>query len=376
MIQALVIGGGPAGAGLAARLARAGRDVVLVEREGGPVDKVCGEFLSREAGLYLASLGLDLAALGAVPIEAVRLVARSGHVATVRLPFVATSLSRRVLDEALLGRAAAAGSKVRRGVRVERLIRTQAGWAAHLGDGSSIEAQAAFLATGKHDLNGHKRTAGRQNDLVAFKLHWQLAARQAAELGRYVELVMFDGGYAGLQPVEDGRANLCLVVRRQSLLAHEGRWDRLLVALRAQSAHLHARLTDGTACWPRPLALTAIPYGYVRRYSDGLWYVGDQAAVIPSFSGDGISIALHSADLAAAAYLDGRDANAYQQRLARDVNVQMLLATLLSQGLVRRPAQAVLGAAARLWPGLMSSVAFHTRVSDAALSHGALGRPT
>ena len=44
------------------------------------------------------------------------------------------------------------------------------------------------------------------------------------------------------------------------------------------------------------------------------------------------------------------------------------LASLLSHGLVRRPAQVALGAAARLWPGLMSSVAFHTRVSDAALS--------
>jgi len=376
MTQALVIGGGPAGAGLATRLARAGRDVVLVEREAGPVDKVCGEFLSREAGLYLASLGLDLSALGAVSIEAVRLVARSGHVATVRLPFVATSLSRRILDEALLGRAAAAGATIRRGVRVDGLARTQAGWAARLADGSSLEAKAAFLATGKHDLRGHKRPAGRQNDLVAFKLHWQLAARQAAELGSCVELLMFDGGYAGLQRIENGKANLCLVVRRDTLRSHGQRWDRLLVALRAESAHLNARLMDGVPCWPRPLALTAIPYGYVRRHSDGLWCLGDQAAVIPSFSGDGISIALHSAELAATTYLEGRDADAYQQRLARDVRVQMLLATLLSQGLVRRPAQAMLGAAARLWPGLMSSVAFHTRVSDAALSHRVLSSQT
>lgn len=376
MTQALIVGGGPAGAGLATRLARAGHDVVLVEREAGPADKVCGEFLSREAGLYLASLGLDLSALGAVSIDGVRLVARSGHVAEVQLPFVATSLSRRVLDEALLGRAAAAGAMIRRGVRVDGLTRTKAGWAAQLADGSAIEAEAAFLATGKHDLRGHKRPAGRQNDLVAFKLHWQLTARQAEELGRYVELVMFDGGYAGLQRIEDGKANLCLVVRLQALRAHGQRWDRLLVALRTQSAHLHARLTDAMPCWPRPLALTVIPYGYVRSHSDGLWYLGDQAAVIPSFSGDGISIALHSAELAAATYLEGKDADAYQQTLARDVRAQMLLATLLSQGLVRRPAQAMLGAAARLWPGLMSSVAFHTRVADAALSHRVLWSQT
>ncbi len=96
-----------------------------------------------------------------------------------------------------------------------------------------------------------------------------------------------------------------------------------------------------------------IPYGHVRRRSDGIWRLGDQAAVIASFSGDGISIALHSAELAAATYLEGGDADAYQRRLSRDVTGQVLLATALSHALVRRPAQAALGAAAR--PALSSS---------------------
>lgn len=367
MTGAVVIGGGPAGAALATRLALAGLEVVLVEREPGPVDKVCGEFLSCEAGLYLASLGLDLPALGAVPLDAVRLCER-GRVTAVALPFAASSLSRRVLDEALLARAASAGAMIRRGAKVKELARARAGWAARLEDGTLIHAGAAFLATGKHDLRGHKRPRGLQDDLVAFKLHWRLAPRQAAELERHVELVLFKGGYAGLQPVEGGRANLCLLVRRRRLLALGQRWDSLLAAMRAESPHLDARLAGAEACWARPLALSAIPYGHVRRRSDGIWRLGDQAAVIPSFSGDGMSIALHSAELAAATYLEGGDAGVYQQRLSRDVTGQVLLATVLSHGLVRRPAQAALGAAARLWPHLMSTVAFHTRVSDAALS--------
>ncbi|HSO32744.1 MAG TPA: FAD-dependent monooxygenase [Labilithrix sp.] len=363
----LVIGGGPAGAALATRLAGAGREVVLLERELGPTDKVCGEFLSREAALYLTSLGLDLRALGAVPIDAVRLCERD-HVATVRLPFAAHSLSRRVLDEALLERAAARGARVLRGAKVNELSRTEDGWRARLDDGTSIEGGAAFLATGKHDLRSHKRPPGLQNDLVAFKLHWRLAPKQTNELDRHVELVLFEGGYAGLQPVEGGHANLCLVVRR-TRLARLGRgWDKLLAAMRAESPHLDARLAGGEPCWAKPLALSAIPYGYVRHHADGPWRLGDQAAVIPSFSGDGMSIALHSAELAATTYLEGGDADAYQRRLARDVSGQVRLATLLSHGLVRRPAQVALGAAARVWPGLMSSVAFHTRVSDAALS--------
>jgi flavin-dependent dehydrogenase len=108
----------------------------------------------------------------------------------------------------------------------------------------------------------------------------------------------------------------------------------------------------------------------VQRRADApdLWRLGDQAAVIPSFSGDGMSIALHSAELAASMYLDGSSADDYQRTLSRDVRGQVLLATALSQGLVRRAGQIALDAAARLWPGLVSSVAFHTRVSEAALS--------
>jgi flavin-dependent dehydrogenase len=137
--------------------------------------------------------------------------------------------------------------------------------------------------------------------------------------------------------------------------------------MRAESPHLDRRLEGAEPCWKRPLALSAIPYGSVRRRADGLWRLGDQAAVIPSFSGDGMSIALHSAELAAATYLAGDDAEAYQRWLARDVTGQVLLATLLSHGLVRRMGQAALGRVARLAPGLMSTVAFYTRVSDAAV---------
>ena len=60
----IVVGGGPAGSSLAIRLAQAGLSVSLIEREAGPHDKVCGEFLSFEAVGYLKGVGLDPTALG------------------------------------------------------------------------------------------------------------------------------------------------------------------------------------------------------------------------------------------------------------------------------------------------------------------------
>jgi flavin-dependent dehydrogenase len=289
-------------------------------------------------------------------------------VTRVELPFAAWSLSRRALDEALIGRAAAAGATIQRGASVVELARRSEGYRARLDDGATVSARTAFLATGKHDLRGWKRPPGLQNDLLAFKIYFELARAQQAELGRHVELILFEGGYAGLQPVEGGRANLCLVVRRARFAALGRRWENLLAAMRAGSPHLDRRLSGARPTWTRPLALAAIPYGHVLRGTSGPFRLGDQAAVIPSFSGDGMSLALHSAELAVTSYLAGDGANAFQKRLARDVHAQVLLATGLSHGLVRRPTQLALCAVARRFPALVAAVAARTRISDAALA--------
>src|ERR1700709_1090896 len=89
--EIVIIGGGPAGAGLAIELSRAGRDVLLVEREAGPHDKVCGEFLSHEALVSLDALGIDAEALGAVPISKLSLAAGEREV-NITLPFPAPRL--------------------------------------------------------------------------------------------------------------------------------------------------------------------------------------------------------------------------------------------------------------------------------------------
>jgi flavin-dependent dehydrogenase len=360
-MPALVIGGGVAGAAVAAHLAEAGRAVLLVERRDGPHDKVCGEFISGEAALYLDDLGVDLAALGAVRMRVVRLAA-GRRVVTVPLPFPAFSLSRRILDEAVLRAAIERGAEVRRGRGVRALTRRAAGWVAQLDDGEAIAADDVFLATGKHDLRGWKRPPGAQNDLVAFKLHWRLEREEVASLGAGVELVLFPGGYAGLELVEGGAANLCLVVRQRQLAALGQRWDALLAALRAASPHLDRRLAGSLACWSRPLAIASIPYGYVATTGRGPWLLGDQAAVIPSFSGDGIAIALHSARLAADIHLAGGTAGEFQRQLAHDVAGQVRRATFMSRALVHPAGRVVAAAAARIVPEIVAGIARTTRI--------------
>ena len=86
MRESLVIGGGLAGAMVGVRLAAAGRDVLLIEKERGAHHKVCGEFLSPEAVAYLRQAGVDPLRLGATPVSKLR-VSSKARVVETELPF-------------------------------------------------------------------------------------------------------------------------------------------------------------------------------------------------------------------------------------------------------------------------------------------------
>ena len=366
MQEVLVLGGGVAGCAASISLARKGRSVTLIEREPTPRHKVCGEFLSAEALEDLHALGIDVVSLGAVPIDYVRLAA-ARRAAEAPLPFPAASLTRKALDTALIAEAIAAGVRVERGRSVQALNRTTAGaWRATLEDGTTFEAPTAFLATGKHDLRGHTRPEDPQR-WVAFKMYFRLTPTQAAELGRASELMLYPGGYGGIQPVEGGIANFCCVVQQRPLARAGHRWENFLAKMQHDCPHLAMRLAGAQPLLPRPIAISHIPYGYIRRTTeDGLYCIGDQAAVIPSFTGDGISIALHTARCAAAACLAAEPAPLFQAELRSALRAQMRLAELAADGLNNSLARAVLPFCLSVWPGVMRVTARLTRVAQHA----------
>ena len=364
--EVLILGGGVAGCAASIALARRGRSVTLIEREPAPRHKVCGEFLSGEALEDLHALGIDMASLGAVPIDHVRLAA-AGRAAEAPLPFPAASLTRKALDTALIAEAIAAGVRVERGRSVQALDRTTTGiWQATLDDGATYEAATVFHATGKHDLRGHARPADPQR-WVAFKMYFRLAPAQAAELARASELMLYPGGYGGIQPVEGGIANLCCVVQQRYLARVGHRWESFLAKMQQDCPHLAMRLAGAEPLLAKPITIAHIPYGYIRRTSEnGLYCIGDQAAVIPSFTGDGISIALHTARCAIAAYLAAEPAPLFQAKLRSALLSQMRLAEFAADGLNNSFARAVLPFCLRVWPGVMRVTARLTRVAQQA----------
>jgi flavin-dependent dehydrogenase len=370
--EIVIVGGGLAGASAACILARAGRPALLLERDPEPRHKVCGEFLSIEAQTYLVHLGIDLDRLGASRVSGLRLFHR-GHESEVALPFVARGLSRKVLDEALLQQAISLGARVSRGAAAKSISAEGSITRIDAGILGEIHAGTILLATGKHDLRGAKRpTTGSMNDLIGFKAHYRLSEGQHAALVGFIEVILFTGGYAGLQMIEQGIANLCLVVTRQRFEEAGKSWDNLIGRISGQCPHLADRLQEAVMLPEKPLAIFQIPYGFLHRPNptepQGLFRLGDQAGVIPSFTGEGMSMALHSGCLAASIYLQhGRASSVFHHRMRQDIRHQVRLAFILNKVARQGIGQKVLFHLCRTWPSLMRHVASVTRVQETSM---------
>lgn len=359
LIPALILGGGPAGASAAIRLASAGMPHLLIERSRETGDAICGGFLSWRTLESLASLGIESEALGPARVTSVRLFA-GNRVAETRLPRPAHGVSRRHLDTLMLARAAEAGAAIERGVTVKETTSR----AARLQDGMMLEADALFLASGKHDVRGLARPEAARGDDPTLGLRVRLGPAPVLDrlIGEGIELHLFDRGYAGIVMQEDGTANLCIAVHR-SRLTEAGDPEKLLTALGMESPRLAERLAfRGSGAID---AIANVPYGWrIRQGESGLFRLGDQAGVIPSLAGEGMGIAIASGIRAADAYIRGGPAAAasFQRRLARDLARPIGLAGWIRAAAERPGLAHALLPLARTSPILVDIIARATRI--------------
>jgi menaquinone-9 beta-reductase len=355
----LIIGGGPAGSAAAIVLARGGAKPLLLEANRETGDAICGGFISWRTLQSIEALGVTAAELGGQAVSRVRLLAGRDS-AEAALPSGAIGISRHRLDSLLLKRAVEAGAAVERGVSVKSL---EAHNQIALKDGTHLEADSLFIATGKHDLRGLGR------DRIAaptLGLRCRLAPHPGLThmISDAIELHLFDGGYAGLILQEDGSANLCMAVRKDRLAEAGGEPLRLLTALGTESPALGERLAFLDAA-PQVDAIAAVPYGWIaKETAEGQFRLGDQAACIPSLAGEGNGLALASGMRAAAAWLAGGAATAisYQKQFAQSVSRPVKAASVLWH-LAENPRTApTLIHVTRIAPFLAGAAARFTRI--------------
>lgn len=310
MSEPIVLGAGPAGSAAAIHLAQGGRAPILIDRDHEVGDCICGGFLSWKTAAQLRKLGCAPEALGAHGVDRLRLYAGSREAAA---PLVARGygLSRRALDTALRARAVAAGAQL----EIDRAREIEPGRI--VGEGRDWLSSSIFLATGKHDVRGVLRAREARDPALGLRVRLPEGSSAARLANGAIELHLFPDGYAGIVVQEDGSANICLAVRKSLLKAAGGDPWQLLGNLGEDHPHFARRLGGASRALPVD-SIASVPYGWIARETDpGLYRLGDQAAVIPSLAGEGMAIALASAQLAVDCHLAGEDAATYQSRFAR-----------------------------------------------------------
>lgn len=325
MKKVIIIGGGLAGLSLGIALRRRGVPVSLFEAGSYPRHRVCGEFICGIREETLEELGIDALFHDAHRHRSVAFFRDGKTLLRAEMPRPAYGLSRFALDHRLA-------------LELEKL-------------------GGELYAGSKHDLDapgaeGTVYAAGRhveRSPWLGLKMHFT-----GLEPDADLELHLGRGGYAGLSAVEDGRYNVCGLFRRQAGV--RARKHELLCAYlrRAGLEVLARRLESASPCPESALGISSVKFHKSWERRDRC-HLGDHFAVIPPFTGNGMSLAMESS-LLATPHLEGWAAGrstweAAQERMLKTnrkhFGTRLRSARLLHPWIYTRPGQSLLALSVR-----------------------------
>jgi flavin-dependent dehydrogenase len=306
----IIAGAGPAGSSAAIHLANNSFRVLLVEQKKFPRPKLCGEFISPECLKHFEMLGVTDEMLSSSPALLTETVfySRTGHGLTIPSKWFgggALGLSRAVMDNNLLQRAADAGVTILEDASVTDLIEDKDGVRGVClkkgGTEQECNALITIDATGRTRALTRKLKRLRQNvaprskaKLIAFKAH--LEKTRVADGA--CEIYFYPGGYGGLSTIEGGVSNLCFIAATNDVRRCQSNPEKVVREIVFRNKRAAHTLEAANVC-SKWLSVSLENFGRQRPSpAKGLLAIGDSAAFIDPFTGSGMLMALESGELA------------------------------------------------------------------------------
>lgn len=317
----VVVGAGPGGATAAARLAAMGHDVIVLEKDAFPRDKVCGDGLTPRVVKELLDLGLVDEAHGRVDGWATQRGLRiHGGTTVMELPWPdlddwpnwGATATRRVFDHTLAQTAAQRGARVVehatvtgpvwRDEREDRVVGVR--YRDAEGDSHRIDAKVVIAADGPGGGLARHLGASRRSDrpmAVAARTYYRSPRADDEWISSFLDLKDAAGnllsGYGWIFPLDDGTINVGLGLLSTSKDFRDVDYRRMVAAWATGLADEWSTHEEHRTA---PIGTGPIPMGFNRTplHQRGVLLVGDAGGMVNPFNGEGISYAMEAAALA------------------------------------------------------------------------------
>ena len=270
-----ILGGGPAGATAAYRLASAGKSVLVLDKATFPRDKPCGGGVTGRAARQLPFSITPVVEDVCDRMEC-GLRYRSHVTRRARAP-LAYMTQRRRLDHFLLQKAAEAGAEVREG---------------ETADARELDARIVIGADGCNGTSAKQLgLADRVAHGVALEANYPYDRRFTGAM--VLEIAVIRGGYGWIFPKGD---HINVGVGGN---AEEGPKLRAELKRMCEAYGIDPETAESTRGYRLPMRLSG-----TRLASGRTAVIGDAAALVDPLSGDGMYEAFYSAKLVTSAALD------------------------------------------------------------------------
>jgi menaquinone-9 beta-reductase len=368
--DALIIGGGPAGATAALSLSKAGWRVAVIEKSAFPRRKVCGEFISATTLPLLFDLGIGEAFTASAGPEIRKVGLFEGDtILEAPMPEIASeygaygrALGRDRLDALLLDAAAKAGAilfQPAKAIAAEK----RDGWRVTLESESGLRELAApivIAANGSWERGPFppESEEHRDSDLLAFKAHF----RDFDLAPDLMPLLVFPGGYGGLVTSDNGRLSLSCCIRRDTLRGCRQRTKEragdAVISYIKENCRGFREATERATLDGAILAAGPIRPGIRLRYRDKVFFIGNAAGEAHPIIAEGISMAIQSAALLCRQLIARKDydaaGEAYSSDWAGAFSLRIQSASVFAHLAMRPKANAIVRPLLRTFPSLLT----------------------